>query len=116
MRILIAIALCLFASLAQAATNVARLTAVVEGYTGTTSTAPQINRIVTRLLPLAQGQITSDGKNIATLTNEEKAGYVLGVMKANTRDLIRAQAQRQEQAAVQPTVDTNTGTAAADLQ
>lgn len=116
MRILITIILFALASAASAATNVARVTAIVEGFTGQTSTAQQLNRLTTRLLPLAQAQIAADGKSIGSLTNEEKAGYVLSVLKANAQDLLRRAARDQEQAAVAASVTANATTAVGDLQ
>lgn len=98
------------------ATNVTRLTNVIEGYTGTASTGAQVNRIVARVLPLAQNQIAADGKITANLTNEEKAGYVLAIFKTSAQSILRGAAAQQEQASVQTTVDTNTTSAVADLQ
>jgi hypothetical protein len=96
-------------------TNATRLANVVDNLTNTTSTNPQVLRIAARLLPLAVNDIANDGKVLATLTNEEKAGYVLTVMRRQLQALLRSQAQSQEQTTVQTTVDTNVTAAVADL-
>lgn len=111
-RAFLALALCAFAltSYAQEATPVLRYKAVIDNLRNKNSTNAELDRITTRLLPLA-----ASGADTSAWTNAQKANALLDYIRINVRNRLQEAATTQEGQAVQGTVSTNVAAALNDI-
>lgn len=91
-------------------TAVLRFKAVVDNLRNADTSNAQLDRISTRLLPLA-----SNGQSTAGWTNNQIADAINSYLRMHIRQAVFSAAFVQENAAVSGTVQANTNAAAADL-